>query len=363
MDRRKSLINISLTRFTTCAVLILLISTPLFYLLTKHFYAEDMIDLIESVKSGAGVPAVDLEVDIMTGVMIQFGLIVLVLSISLLIIIRLVSKKLWQPFESTLLKTEKFNIERGDVPEFEPADIIEFHKLNNALTQLMNRSVESYRVQKEFTENASHELQTPIAIIQSKLDVLMQKDLDEDQMKIVQDINRTGARISRLNRNLLLLAKIDNNQFESREEINVGEFLENNIKTLGELYGMDNIRYSCDSLSTVTANRSLFEIMVNNLIVNALKNTPDNGYVSIVCHQDRLCVANTSINGQPLDENKIFERFNHSGDANRGTGIGLAIVKTICDYHGWNISYSFDNRIHLFSIRFRPLISLYTLFG
>ena len=128
---------------------------------------------------GTSIPHIDLERDIMVGMMLQFLLIFLVLSLALFIMMRFITHRLWLPFDDTLQKTEQFNLAQSVVPQFQKTEIKEFARLNNSLAKLMQKDKEIYRIQKEFTENASHELQTPISIIRSKLDLLMQEELDE----------------------------------------------------------------------------------------------------------------------------------------------------------------------------------------
>ena len=156
----------------------------MFFLLTKYFYAEDMIDIIEAVQLGTSIPHIDLERDIVVGMMLQFLLIFLVLSLALFIMMRFITHRLWLPFDDTLQKTEQFNLAQSAVPQFQKTEIKEFARLNNSLAKLMQKDKEIYRIQKEFTENASHELQTPISIIRSKLDLLMQEELDERSMNL-----------------------------------------------------------------------------------------------------------------------------------------------------------------------------------
>lgn len=347
----KSLLDRSLSKYILCTIVILLIFTPVFYLLTRHFYAEDMIDLINSVRSGGGIPENDLEQDIMAGVMIQFALIIVALSIASVITMRLVAKHIWAPFKDTLHKAEAFDVDKGEIPEFTDSRTKEFQELNAALEKLMRRSADKYRVQKEFTENASHELQTPIAVISSKLDVLLQEHLDERQSDTVREIYEVLNRMSRLNRNLLLLAKIDNNQYDNLEEVDFHNIASVNIEQMTELYGKGNKVFLKGGSCIVRANKTLAEMMMNNLLVNAFRHTGADGSIIVSCGIGCISVSNTAIAGK-LDANKIFARFNHSSEVERGNGIGLAIVKAICDFHGWKIEYSFQEGMHHFSILF-----------
>ena len=133
----KSLLNKSLSQFMICTGLMLLLTAPLFYLLTKCFYAEDLIDIIEAVQQGNSIPPLDLERDIIIGMMIQFLLIFIILSISLLITMRFITRRLWQPFDDTLQKTEQFNLAQSEIPEFRETQIKEFARLNASLKRLM----------------------------------------------------------------------------------------------------------------------------------------------------------------------------------------------------------------------------------
>lgn len=169
MERMKcqSLSRKMLVQFVACIAVLLLLATPLFYLLTKHYYAEDMIDIIEAVRSGQPIPALDLEEDIMKGVMIQFAVITFVLAVAMVLTVRFISRRLWQPFDRTLCLIEGFRLENGRVPDFPESNVTEFVRLDSTLRTLMHNSLASYNMQKEFTENASHELQTPLAVFQS----------------------------------------------------------------------------------------------------------------------------------------------------------------------------------------------------
>lgn len=221
----KTLISKTFSRFAVCCILLFTVSAPLFYLVTKHFYAEDMIGIIEAVKRGEKIPQLDLEQDITEGMMIQFVLTFVIVSLSLYVTMRFVTRKLWFPFDDTLHKAESFNVAQGEMPAFLPTDVSEFNRLNNTLGMMMARSRETYRIQKEFTENASHELQTPLAVTRSKLDLLMQEELDEHTLSVIADLYSLNTRMGHLNRNLLLLAKIDNGQYSEFVSVNLKQFI------------------------------------------------------------------------------------------------------------------------------------------
>lgn len=352
---KRNLLSKTLRRFAGCIALCFVLTTPLFYLLTKYFYAEDMMDIIEAVEQGKGIPALDFEQDVIIGMMFQFLLIFLAIALALFITMRFVTQKLWHPFDDTLQKVEQFNLAQSEIPDFMETDINEFARLNHSLEHLMKKDKETYRIQKEFTENASHELQTPIAIIRSKLDLLMQENLTESQMRLVSDLYELTIRMGHLNNNLLLLAKIENNQYSTFEEVDIASLLNDSLQLYKTLQGatglyVDDRRTGHDK--KIRANAVLLECLLKNLIVNAIRHSTPGGKVLIQLEDTRLIVSNESADGKTLDTDTLFCRF-HSGDARqKGNGLGLAIVKAVCEFHHWVVEYKFENEIHHFIVNF-----------
>ena len=349
----KSLSRRMLTQFVFCIAALMLLATPLFYFLTKHYYAEDMIDIIEAVGQGQTVPTLDLEEDIMHGVMIQFGVIALILAVATTLTVRFISRRLWRPFDEALLRIEGFRLEEGTLPSMPESDVEEFVRLNRKLTVLMRNNLTSYRTQKEFTENASHELQTPLAVFQSKLDLLLQQPgLTERQAEIIQGLYADVTRLARLNRNLLLLAKIDNRQYGQTEEINLTSFLNDLIPFLQGVASdirLNEVFYN--NTLTVRANRTLLESLVNNLVVNAVRHNRSGGEIVLIVTDNRFMVENTSDEPE-LDGSLLFNRFYRPSGETKGNGLGLAIVKAVCEYHGWRVAYRYRNGWHRFSVSF-----------
>jgi len=349
----KSLLQKSLAKFTACTVIILLLATPLFYLLTKHFYAEDIREVIEAVQSGASLPKTDLEQDIIAGIALQFGLIMGALLVSLILMVRLISKQLWAPFDDTLRRIELFSLESEKLPQFTNSNIKEFNRLNIVLTRLIENNLRSYKTQKEFTENASHELQTPLAVFQTKLDLMLQQpDLTEQQAEIVQSLYEVSARLTRLNKNLLLLAKIDNRQYKEMELIDLVQMIEKVLSLLSGFTQEITIREEIQVASLlVQANRALLESLINNLVVNAVRHNIANGEISIIIKPNLLIISNTSSEGM-LNKESVFERFHNPSEKIKGNGLGLAIAKAICNLHGWEIEYQYKSERHEFIVSF-----------
>ncbi|UTX49525.1 HAMP domain-containing sensor histidine kinase [Chryseobacterium sp. MA9] len=275
-----------------------------------------------------------------------------VIVLGLLYLNRRLSSSIWKPFRSTLDQLKTFNLNSQNTIKFPVSDTAEFEELNQSLYKLMERNISTYKTQKEFTENASHELQTPLAIIKNKLDLLLQdQNLTEKQYRIAEDMNKALTRSSRINKNLLLLAKIDNNQFDSSEIIFFDRLLQQSIDTLGEHIEQKNISIHEDVSSgvKVRGNSILTEILINNLIINAIRHTSPGGSISIQLADSSFEVSNSG--AERLNTDLLFKRFSKLSTDNSGSGLGLAIIHEICRFHHWTISYRFENSHHIFTVK------------
>ena len=351
----KSLLNKNLIQFVSLMLVILVLATPLFYLLTKNYYAEDMMDAITRISKGEKLEPSDLEADIVDGMVIQFVLIFAVISLSMLLVMRFLTRRLWKPFDHTLQKIERFNLDSSDIPQFQNNGTLEFERLNRSVEQLMRKDKETYKSQKEFTENASHELQTPISVLQTKLDLLMQEELNQRQADLVSDMYNICNRLSRLNKNLLLLTKIENSQYSQVETIELVSFVNRRIAIYSDLNagGGKVMLDNASTMASISANIPLFESMLDNLVVNAMSHKKDNADIIISVNNNSLSVINEGVEPITLDKNKLFKRFSNIGERNRGNGLGLSIVKAICDYHHWTIDYQFVDGRHTFIVKFK----------
>ena len=276
----------------------------------------------------------------------------ILMVVGLLLLTKKLSLTIWKPFYKTLEKLKIFNLNSQEKIEFEPTDVKEFKELNEGLTKMIHHSVSTYQSQKEFTENASHELQTPIAILKNKLDILLQdSDLTEKQYNVVEEMNRTLMRSSRINKNLLLLAKIENNQFEMSELISLDVLLLQSIEILQEHFDQKNIKISKEIISTVqiNGNKSLMEALINNLLLNAIRYTPHEGTVRISLSESEFFIANSG--GNSLNSDQLFKRFSKLSSDNEGSGLGLSIVQKICEFHKLEIQYKYQDNYHIFSIQ------------
>lgn len=277
----------------------------------------------------------------------------LILIVGFWILNRRLSKKIWQPFQDTLQKLKSFQLNSQRQIEFQETDTVEFAELNATLDKLLQHNITTYKNQKEFTENASHELQTPLAVLKNKVDILLQSnDLTERQYHIAEEMNKALIRSSRINKNLLLLAKIENSQFDNSELIGFDTLVVQSMDALQEHFKEKNISIGSDIQPDVElkGNSGLTEVLINNLIINAIRYTSLGGAIRIALSKSGFEVRNSG--GQALNTDLLFKRFSRMSADNSGSGLGLSIVQEVCKLHGWQVTYSFENGEHIFSVIF-----------
>lgn len=271
----------------------------------------------------------------------------------LIVLNRRMSARIWRPFYQTLDTIQHFNLDHQQSVSFAPSGILEFEALNTSLDKLIRDNIAVYRQQKHFIENASHELQTPLAIVQSKLDLLLQDQLlTGRQSEIIDQIQTALSRVNRVNKNLLLLAKIENNQFPQTELLNLSLLIEDNLALLDVLTAEKKMTLKREIAPDVLieTNRALAEILLTNLLFNAIRYTPEGGVISIELSPAIFRVSNTG--HAALNREQLFERFGNVAADVPGTGLGLAIVQQICYQNKWQIAYDFIASQHHFTIHF-----------
>ena len=282
--------------------------------------------------------------------LITFATIILIL-LATFMINRIVLKQIWKPFYSTLDAVSNFKLGKEQALSFTATSTDEFSFMNNILNETTLQAQKDYRILKEFTENAAHEMQTPLAVIRSKLDLLIQDEgLKESQSHTVQTSYKAIEKLSKLNQSLLLLAKIENRQFEETETIDLKKKLEEKIEEFNELWDSQELSVIVQ-LNPVhqSMNAELAEILLNNLLSNAIRHNIKGGCIRIELTGAGLIVKNTSHHSE-LDRNRLFNRFYKPAANNEFNGLGLSIIKQICDVSGFNIAYSYKKHMHRFMI-------------
>jgi two-component system, OmpR family, sensor histidine kinase QseC len=283
-------------------------------------------------------------------------LISLVTIIAILLVSLLINRwqlgRLWKPFYITLDQVEKFRLGEKEAPQFEKTSIDEFDLLNSTVNHFIREAEKEYFLLKEFTENASHELQTPLSIVQSTLDVLIQdENISETQSNALQTAYSAIQKMSKLNHSLLLLNKIENRQFADTHRFDFKTLVEQKMADWQELWQGRSLETSSSLHSTpVNMNEQLAEVLLNNLFSNAARHSAEGGTVFIKLEEQVFEISNTANNGA-LDLGKLFKRFSKAGQLTDQHGLGLAIIKQIADISGKTVSYHYADSRHFFSIQ------------
>lgn len=278
--------------------------------------------------------------------------IIVILLLSLSLINRFILNRLWKPFHETLFQLREFNISDDREIHLDSTHIDEFVELNKAVTALTLRIRKDYIDLKSFTDTASHEMMTPLAVIHSKLDILLQTGtFTHNQGILLEDILNGMSRLSRLNQSLLLLAKIENHLIREKHTISLKELVMQKYRQFQEIFEAEEISVTLTlNEKEVYMSKYLADILLNNLFNNAIKHNIIKGVINIELTDQFLSFSNTGITA-PLNADKIFHRFNKD-NSSEGMGLGLAISKEICHYYGFQLIYQYHNGQHRFNVFF-----------
>lgn len=280
------------------------------------------------------------------------ALILYFLLIALIIFINnIVLQRLWRPFYSFLHQLKNYRVGKK-FPEVN-TKTQEFNDLQKAVNILLQHNLETYEQQKQFIGNAAHELQTPLAIATNKLELLFEKGhLTPDQAESIAETLNIIDRLVRLNKSLLLLTKIENKQFLDNQEVSINDVVHQCVHDMEEIAEYKNVQISVSENATLSTQMdpSLANIVVSNLLRNAIFHNVDKGKVHIEISENNIKISNTGIDA-PIDPQKLFSRFHKTEDNTNGTGLGLAIVKAVCDLYDFPISYRFEKDVHTFELR------------
>jgi len=283
----------------------------------------------------------------------MIGLFVLIVALLYYLNYRL-SKSVWQQFFKTIYTLRNFKIGQRDKVLFSSGNIQEFNQMNSVLNEMIAKIQADFNNLKEFTENAAHEIQTPLAIIKSKLETVLQDEkISPDILKQVQIAYKTVARLSKLNEGLLLLSKIENRQFVEQADVDLCQLIRTRLEFIEDLFSLKSIdlRVQLDEPVIFNMNPVLADVLISNLLNNTLKHNLQNGMLSIVSARGELVFSNS---GLPLtvEPEKLFQRFSKNTASNESTGLGLAIVSEICNLYAISLHYSYADGQHSIKLGF-----------
>lgn len=282
------------------------------------------------------------------------GWIIFLYVLLLLIILSInvwVFRKNMKPLYVLLKWLDNSQLGKKNEPLENTTKITEFRKLNTATMAFAERGEKLFEQQKTFIGNASHEMQTPLAICRNRLEMLMEDEtLTEHQLNELIKTHQTLENLTRMNRSLLLLCKIENGQFADTHSVCLNDILAHYLGDYKEVYAYRNITVTvtADSSFCVEMNDSLVSVLVTNLLKNSFVHNIDGGVIYIKITADTFEISNTG--EKPLDKERIFERFYQGQKKEGSTGLGLALVDSICKANHLKIDYTYVENRHIFTI-------------
>ncbi len=280
---------------------------------------------------------------------------IILLIITLLVVNRYSSRLVWSVFYDTVGKINRYDLNTHEDFNLQDSDVKEFADLNRVLKTMTERIKNDYLNLKEYTENASHEIQTPLAIINSKLEILLQSgEMNEKQYKALADAYEASIRLSKYNSTLILLAKIENKQFPESKRVSPEFILNSLLEDLEDLIHSKKIEVIRNIASNVTLqmNPYLAEMLIVNLVKNAVRHNVKGGKLIIELEDSFLLISNTGPD-LPVDKNLLFKRFYKSSSSPESLGLGLAIVRKICVLYHFEVGYQFNEGLHCLMVGFK----------
>ena len=283
-------------------------------------------------------------------ILVTISMVAMILLFNYLINRTLINS-IWKPFYTTIHNIKDYAANQQALTlSKEPID--EINLLNESLNSMTEQIHKDFYALRSFTENASHEMQTPLAIIRSKVESLYQyaegKELMMQQLLSIED---ACLKLSKLHQSLLLLTKLENKQFVLNETIRLKSIIEKKIDERKELFESKQIDLQLNAIDfEMQLHQHLSEILISNLLNNSIRYTAHGGSISIILNQKKLTFSNTA-SDDSLDPEKVFSRFYKASES--GTGLGLSIIKEICTVAGFSIKYQFENKTHHFIIDFQ----------
>jgi signal transduction histidine kinase len=264
-----------------------------------------------------------------------------------------VNRRLWNPFYKTLEGLSKFNLDAPSSLSFTETEISEFMQLNQIISSLTIKLKGDYIRMKEFTENLSHEINTMLAIIISKVEILLQKeDMPDEQIEHFTTIYHVTNNLTHLNNGLLLLAKIDNQYYNQQEQIDFSQIITKHLRTFDDFIRQKNLEVKTILIPMkIDMNISLAEILVSNIISNAIKHNALNGYISITLSKFSFIVENSGVLEKEVNPKQfIHDQFNNKPF--KSLGLGFEIIKRICRIYNFSMNYSHHNNDYKLEIGF-----------
>ncbi len=285
---------------------------------------------------------------------ITTSFIILLLVIGLYFINREIYKWAWNPFFKNLSKLKQYNVTQKESIHLNTSNISEFEELNEVITTLMDQVKKDFQNLKEFNENISHEIQTPLAIIRNKVVLLLEsKNLDKKELARVEAVYQETNKLSKIGKALTLISRIENQEFRRLDRVDVQAIIGNILDNMQEIINFKNLNVATELHPvTIECDHILADILLTNLIKNAVQHNKEGGSINMLLDEDKFEITNTGEVSEVATE-KLFHRFQRGSSTKDSLGLGLAINQKICDIYGFRLAYDRNKEIHMFSLFFK----------
>ena len=281
-------------------------------------------------------------------------IIVMIFLLAVYFLYRYFFRQIWSDFFSTIDKINRFDVGSPENLDFPESMIIEFNQLNSNLKLMTERIINDFQGLKDFTGNLSHEIQTPLAVIKSKSELLLQQENQtEQQLQLTSEIHSETIRLSKLIKALTLLTKIGNKQFTNKKKISLKKLITTQLEAFEEIIEMKGIKIQTSFVSEpeIKMNEELAKTLIINLIKNAIRHNINNGKINIELTKNKLIIKNSG-KELAIEPQQLFNRFSKANKQTESLGIGLSIVQKICDFYSFKITYAYQAGIHKLALEF-----------
>lgn len=290
--------------------------------------------------------------DLLYAIVTSLLILVILFLIFTYVISYLLKKNIWHPLNENLQKLQDYDLKANTKLSLQNSNIKEFDDINDVIMKMVRKINEDYENYRLFTEDASHEMQTPLSIIKSKLEILLQNQVSEGNIKQLQTIDtmsRAVVRLSKLNKSLLLITKINNNQYGDKKTIELDRLIESYLIDFEELMQVKGLKlnYKLEPCK-IYIDPALSEILISNLLSNAIRHNIEGGRIDVLLDESLLTISNDC---QPNNTDKdLFNRMVRRNNSDESSGLGLNIVKSICEKNNMEATYDYPQE-NTFRIR------------
>jgi signal transduction histidine kinase len=284
---------------------------------------------------------------------ITTSLIILVLVVGLYVINQGIYKWAWKPFFENLSKLKNYDFSKKNPVLLETSSISEFQEFNQVVITLMDQVKKDFQNLREFNENISHEIQTPLAIIRNKMILLLEsKNIDQQEQEWVQVVYQEANKLSKIGKSLTLISRIENQEFIRLDIVDIHTIVDNIINNMEEMITFKNLKLNIELTPVkVKCDLILANILFTNLIKNAVQHNNEGGYISILLNEEKFEIKNSG-KVSTIETEQLFSRFQKDNTATDSLGLGLAINQKICELYGFRLKYDRQGMTHTFSLFF-----------